>query len=232
MTENKNTRKWKEVFERLPIERKNKSLTEISGFTNFCEESTEFRNQVLNYLSSELPKNSLHFNVCEVGCGCGDKLSFFYNKDYSCYGLDYSENMIKRAKEEMPQATLYTGEACKLPFEDNSMNFIFSYSVFLYFESEEYTSAVLSEIYRVAKPNALICIWDVPDIQYKEAVLKLRGSPEEGYQHAYYDINYFMQWFKQKEIKSIKAEYTPISVYKLSNYRFNITVKLNKNKKT
>ena len=39
-------RKWKKVYERLPIERKDKSLTEISGFTNFCSDPQVFNENV------------------------------------------------------------------------------------------------------------------------------------------------------------------------------------------
>ena len=220
-------RKWKEVYERLPIERKDRSLTEISGFTNFCYNPKVFRKKIIQNLLKEFDLKS-KVNICEIGCGCGDKLSYFYRLGHRCFGVDYSENMIKRARKEMPNAKLYYREANQLPFKKNSMHFVFSYSVFIYFESKHYCDQVLKEMYRIAKPKATICIWDVPDIQEKNNVIKLRGCHQKGYEHTYYDMNYFIQWFKKRKIKNIKSEYTPIKEYKLSNYRFNITVKLDK----
>lgn len=215
-------RKWKSVYERLPLERKDKTLTEISGFTNYCSNPVKFRETVLENLRNSMGE-TLSTNVCEVGCGCGDKLSYFYNLGCHCHGIDYSKNMISRGKNEMPNAQLYACEANKLPFDDSSMDFVFSYSVFIYFETQEYFQSVLSEMYRVAKPSAKICVWDVPDIKYKEEVHGFRGAPSEGYEHTYYDMNDFFHWFKSKGVQSIKSEYFIIPEYKLSNYRFNIT---------
>ena len=220
-------RKWKEVYERLPIERKDQSLTAISGFTNDITDQKKFRDTVIANLEKEL-KIKNNANICEVGCGCGDKLTHFYNNNHNCFGVDYSEAMIKRALEEMPKAELHAKEACDLPFKDNSMDFVFSYSVFIYFETKEYFYKVLEEMYRIAKPSATICIWDVPDIRDKDYVLSYRGHPEKGYEHTYYDMNDFFDWFKEKNIKHIKSEYIFIPEYKHSNHRFNITVKLNK----
>ena len=218
-------RKWKEVYERLPIERKDKTLTEINGFNNYCNDLSLFRLKVLTNLWKEFSGGD-SADICEVGCGAGDKLSFFYNLGYPCHGVDYSENMIKRAKQEMPKAKLYAMEASKLPFADNSMDFIFCYSVFIYFESWKYCSQVLEELYRIAKPNAVICIWDVPDIKEKEKVQSFRGEPEPGYDHTYYDMNDFIQWFKNKEIESVKSQYLIIPEYKHSYHRYHITIKL------
>ncbi len=222
-------RKWKEVYERLPIERQRKSLMEINGFTNYCTDVNAVREHIVARLGEEVPMSE-KAHICEVGCGCGDKLFYFYQKGHYCYGIDYSKNMIKRVRQEMPQARLEVCEANKLPFEDNSMDFVFSYGVFLYFETEEYMYEVLEEMYRIAKPTAVVYIGDIPDIWEKENIIKLRGEPEEGYEHTFYDMNDFIQWFKAKDIKSVSADYTLIPGYKLSHYRFNITAKLNKTK--
>jgi len=220
-------RKWKEVYERLPIERKDKSLTEISGFEAYCTDFSSFRLKVLTHLFAEFGC-SQRANVCEVGCGCGDKLTFFYSLGHQCYGIDYSESMIKRGRQEMPGAELHVGDASQLPFPDNSMDFVFSYGVFIYFESWEYCDKALSELYRIAKPKAVICIWDVPDIRDKEKVIAFRGKPEPGYEHTYYDMNDFIRWFKSREIEGVKSEYLFMPEYKHSYYRFNISARLNK----
>jgi len=175
-------RKWQEVFERLPVERKDKSLMEISGFEGFCTDMVSLRRKILNYFCEQF-KAERTSDVCEVGCGCGDKLLFFYQQGHVCHGVDYSANMIKRAKEEIPRADLHVSEAAILPFTDNSMDFIFSYGVFQYFESWDYCQRVLSEMYRIAKPDAVICICDIPDIREKARVAAYRKDREPGYEH-------------------------------------------------
>ncbi len=220
-------RKWKEVYERLPIERKEEGLTRISGFTNFCSDARSFRLKVLQNLLKEFPFGSV-MNVCEVGCGCGDKLTFFYQLGHRCFGVDYSHNMIERAKKEMPDAQLHVSQANRLPFPDNAMDFVFSYGVAMYFESTKYLYEFLKEIYRIAKPGATICIWDVPDVKDKGKVLAFRGKHAKGYEHTYYDMNDLIQWFKSKKILSVKCEYSFIPEYRFSFHRFNITAVLNK----
>lgn len=131
----------------------------------------------------------------------------------------------------MPKAKLFTGEANKLPFKSNSMDIVFAYSVFIYFENEKYLNQVLSEMYRIAKPEGMICIWDVPDIMDKQKVISFRGKPQKGYEHTYYDMNTFFKWFKEKKIKFISSEYIVIPEYRHSYHRFNINVKLNKSGK-
>jgi ubiquinone/menaquinone biosynthesis C-methylase UbiE len=136
--------------------------------------------------------------------------------------------MIARARQEMPSANLFVSEAVKLPFPDNSMDLVFSYSVFCYFEDWGYAGKVLDEMYRVAKHNAVLCIWDVPDVKKKDAVESFRGKAEAGYEHTYYDMNEFIQWFLKKDIKRVWGGYRLMPFYQHSNFRFNITVEIDK----
>jgi ubiquinone/menaquinone biosynthesis C-methylase UbiE len=220
-------RKWQEVYERLPLERKDKTLTEISGFDKFCSDYAAFRKTVFADLleDSGIRKGA---RVCEVGCGCGDKLGLFYGAGYRCSGVDYSRNMIQRAKQEMPLAELHVVEAAKLPFPDNSMDLVFAYSVFIYFEDWPYARQALEEMVRVAKSDACVCVWDVPDIKEKARVESFRGAAQAGYEHTYYDMNDFIQWFKEKNVKLVRAGYKPMPFYKHSYFRFNVTAKLDK----
>jgi ubiquinone/menaquinone biosynthesis C-methylase UbiE len=215
-------RKWRQVYERLPIERKDKTLSEISGFDKYCTDGEALRSTVFNNLLKE-SAIKVPGDVCEVGCGCADKLIFFDKAGYRCHGVDYSATMIERAKKEIPSGEFYHCDASELPFADNSMDLVFSYSVFVYFEGWDYAVKVLKEMYRIAKDNAAICIWDVPDIKEQDKVEAFRGVPEKGYEHTYYDMNDFIQWFKAAGVLKVKAGYFFIPVYKHSLYRFNVT---------
>jgi ubiquinone/menaquinone biosynthesis C-methylase UbiE len=220
-------RKWHEVWERLPVERKDMSLGVISGFDKYCTDPQGLRMGVFNSLLAESALKKFG-NVCEVGCGCGDKLTLFDKAGYKCFGVDYSANMITRAEQEIPGGTFHVSEAGVLPFADNSMDFIFSYSVFFYFENWAYAAQVLSEMYRIAKPQATICIWDVTDIKEQKNVESFRGTSSSGYEHTYYDMNDFIQWFKMKGVSCVKAEYVLLPFYKHSAHRFNVTAVVKK----
>jgi SAM-dependent methyltransferase len=215
-------KKWREVWERLPVERKNKSLAEISGYEQYCTDFEKLQHAVFNNLleNSKLKPNG---NVCEVGCGCGDKLVLFNQAGYKCSGVDYSSSMIDRVKKEIPTGDFHVSEASILPFPSNSMDLVFSYGVFFYFDSWAYAMKALEEMYRIAKPQATICVWDVADVREQKVVESFRGAPQPGYEHTYFDMNDFMQWFKNKGCSQLKTEYFSMPFYKLSAHRFNVT---------
>ena len=87
------------------------------------------------------------------------------------------------------------------------MDFIFSYSVIFYFDSWDYCQKVFSEMYRIAKPGAVICICVSLTSGEKRKSRRFSGDPEPGYEHTYYDMNDIIQWFKSREIAGIKSEY-------------------------
>jgi ubiquinone/menaquinone biosynthesis C-methylase UbiE len=217
-------KEWKEVYERLPQERKDRSLAEISGFDRFCDDPELLRRSVVNDLL-EVSQVRPGSSVLEVGCGCADKLSLFYQSGYVCSGVDFSSSMIARARQEMPSAALHVGEALSLPMEDASQDLVFSYSVFFYFDSFEYAAMVLKEMWRVVKPGGTVCVWDIPDVGKKEEILRVRGLPASGYEHMYYDMEELVGWFKDSGAVQAEGVYRHKPFYQHSAYRFHITAK-------
>jgi ubiquinone/menaquinone biosynthesis C-methylase UbiE len=96
--------------------------------------------------------------VLDVGCGSGVQSRYLAPHAKEVVGVDLSEKLIEIAKErckEYPNAHFQVGDACQLPFADQSFDFIISYGDVLSHIVEGYAEAV-SEMARVAKPGALI----------------------------------------------------------------------------
>lgn len=117
--------------------------------------------------------NSLGVNkndkVLDFGCGSAKLVKFINENNFTCYGVDIQQEVIESVKKEFEEASLnpdllraiqitrdgYTikSEDFKLPFEDNFFDYIISFQVFEHIDNLE---EVVSELYRIVKPNAQI----------------------------------------------------------------------------
>lgn len=93
-----------------------------------------------------------HENVLDVCCGTGDLIKFILQLQPFAHvsGLDFSENMIKEAKQKNKNNSIrfIKGDATSLPFKDNSFDFItMSFGLRNISNAEK----AVEEIYRVLK---------------------------------------------------------------------------------
>jgi len=96
--------------------------------------------------------------VLDVGCGKGF-LMFDFTKvvpGIEIYGLDISEYAIANGKEEV-QSRMKLGNATKLPFEDNSFDFVYTINTLHNLHNYDLDLA-LREIERVGENNKYICV--------------------------------------------------------------------------
>jgi ubiquinone/menaquinone biosynthesis C-methylase UbiE len=99
-----------------------------------------------------------NWDVLDVGCGTGIHLEFFAEKFStikSAAGIDQSEEMIRIAtqKKRSPLTSYVVGDMDKLPFPDNSFDFIFSRNALHYSDD---LSVTFAEISRVLKPEGQV----------------------------------------------------------------------------
>ncbi len=74
-------------------------------------------------------------SVLEIGCASGyyyEVLEYLLKKRISYTGVDYSEPMIKLAKDYYPAATFYTADGASLFFEDRRFHTVISSGVLLH----------------------------------------------------------------------------------------------------
>lgn len=95
--------------------------------------------------------------VLEVGCGPGILLSRLAGPQLELFGLDLSPEMIAEAKSRTAglDVELAVGQLAQLPYRDQSFDMILALGVLEYLPDQR---TALSELARVAKPDAIIII--------------------------------------------------------------------------
>ena len=94
-------------------------------------------------------------SVLEIGCGTGIDLRLF-PETFDIYGIDLNDKALDIAKEKFPIAKFEKGDITQLPFEDSSIDFVFTHQLLNYLDDETLTKGV-SEMYRVAGKYIMNC---------------------------------------------------------------------------
>jgi len=94
-------------------------------------------------------------NVLEVGCNSGNDLKNFPN-DFDVHGVDLNVNALDIAKKKFPSFKFKNGSIVDLPYEDSSIDFVFTHYVLNYISENEIDKAI-SELFRVSKKYILNC---------------------------------------------------------------------------
>lgn len=105
--------------------------------------------------------------VLDIGCGNGRNLIPFLKNGFKGTGLDFSKAMLKNAEallkknEVWGKVELKHGEMEKLPFEDESYDYVLSISSLHSIKKPEAYMAI-EEMNRVLKKNgvALVAVWN------------------------------------------------------------------------
>ena len=76
-------------------------------------------------------------------------------RGFKVIGIDYSEKMLEKAKELVPNAEFMKMDIRDLKFDENTFDGIINQGVLPHIEKSE-LEAVFSESYRVLKPNGIL----------------------------------------------------------------------------
>ena len=94
-------------------------------------------------------------SVLEIGCGTGIDLRLFPDS-FEIHGVDLHQKAIDIAKEKLPIGDFKIGDITNLPFEDSSVDFVFTHGLLNYLDDETLEKGV-SEMYRVAGKYIMNC---------------------------------------------------------------------------
>lgn len=118
--------------------------------------------------------------VLMLGCGTGEESIILKEHGASeIVGIDISEVSIKVAKETYSDLEFLIADMHKLPFEDESFDFVYSSLVIHY---SEYPEQVYKEVYRVLKNNGEMLFsvghplrWSVHEMNIENKELRVIG---------------------------------------------------------
>lgn len=120
-----------------------------------------WQNQLFTFL---LYCNGQKLDKKILDCGAGGRippLAIFKEHGYETYGIEISDEQMKRVNEfeekNKVKLNIQKGDMKELPFEDDSMSFVYSYNSIFHMNKED-ISQTIGEIKRVIKPGGLCFI--------------------------------------------------------------------------
>jgi len=137
---------WRDVWERKG-QQATQDLKELDGFESTSVDPKRVADSIQAFL-----KIKSSDRVLEIGCGAG-----MLGQHFDCHyiGLDYSASLLQKHHSILGNH-VFQAEAKFLPFQTNSFDKVFVFSVFHYFPDKEYALQVVSAMQRVAKETLFI----------------------------------------------------------------------------
>lgn len=124
--------------------------------------------------------------VLMLGCGTGEEsllLESFGVKSSDIVGIDLSSKSIEIAKDTYPNVTFVVGDMNKLPFEDNSFDFVYSSLAVHYSDTPD---DVYKDVYRVLKSDGLFLFsvahplrWASTECMIENIPIRVIGAAKE-----------------------------------------------------
>ena len=99
--------------------------------------------------------------LLDVSCGTGEFLRVLHEQRPSLqlYGIDLAEGMLQRARKKLPPAVkLSVAKVQKLPFKENTFEYVTSTEAFHHYEHQ---AQALFEMKRVTKSRGKVIVVDV-----------------------------------------------------------------------
>jgi ubiquinone/menaquinone biosynthesis C-methylase UbiE len=100
--------------------------------------------------------------ILDCGAG-GDRppLALFSEYGYKTYGIEISDSQIEKADEFAKlhgfKLNISKGDMRRLPFDDESISYVYSYNSIFHMRKEDIKKS-LNELKRVLKPGGLCCV--------------------------------------------------------------------------
>src|SRR3982751_442105 len=100
--------------------------------------------------------------ILDYGCGYGRTLAELERAGYqNVVGVDFSEAMLVRCRQEMPRVSLIRNDGCTLPFESGSLDAVLLFATLTCIPEDMAQRALISEVWRVLSAGGLLYISDL-----------------------------------------------------------------------
>ena len=94
-------------------------------------------------------------SILEIGCGTGIDLRLF-PETIQIHGIDLNEKALDIAKEKLPIGNFKKASITELPFEDSSIDFIFTHQLLNYLDDDTLEKGI-AEMHRVCRKYVMNC---------------------------------------------------------------------------
>ncbi len=135
-------------------------------------------NQILGktdiYLIDQIVKGRYQNSdvILDAGCGQGRNLHWFYNNEFTIYGIDAKEDNIETLKKIYPKGVnnFSVSKIEELNFKDDFFNHIICNAVLHFAKNETHFLKMFSELMRVLKPKGTLFIRVASDIGIRDKI--------------------------------------------------------------
>ena len=121
----------------------------------YADENESRNNDEFTKFLTDLARSLHCTSVLEIGCGTGIDLRKF-DDSFEIHGVDLNDHALELAKKNIPYGKFYKENITKLPFEDASVDFVFTHKLLNYLDDETLDKGV-SEMFRVSKKYIVNC---------------------------------------------------------------------------
>ena len=124
-------------------------------WNKYADENESRNNEEFTKFLTDLARSLHCTSILEIGCGTGVDLRKF-DDSFEIHGVDLNEHALELARKNIPKGKFYRENITKLPFEDASVDFIFTHKLLNYLDDDTLDNGV-SEMFRVAKKYIVNC---------------------------------------------------------------------------
>ena len=149
---------------------------------NYADENESRNNDEFTKFLTDLARSLHCSSVLEIGCGTGIDLKKF-DESFEIHGVDLNDHALELAKKNIPNGKFYKENITKLPFENTSVDFVFTHKLLNYLDDETLDKGV-SEMFRVSKKYIVNC--------------ELFGETEESINDEMKSRNMLKRWLNYK----------------------------------
>ena len=124
-------------------------------WNKYADENESRNNEEFTKFLTDLARSLHCTSILEIGCGTGIDLRKF-DDSFEIHGVDLNEHALELARKNIPKGKFHRENITKLPFEDASVDFIFTHKLLNYLDDDTLDNGV-SEMFRVAKKYIVNC---------------------------------------------------------------------------
>lgn len=156
--------------------------------------------------------------ILDYGCGYGRTLGYMKENGYVYLsGVDISEKMIERAKNENPTLYYSVVKNNELSFEDNTFDAVLMLAVLTCVINDEEQEKIVKEIKRVLKPNGILYINDFLINDDKRNLDRYNKFKEKYNCYGVFELDEgaILRHFEKKRIQELTKEFDELEFEKV-----------------